>query len=438
MTTCLFFNQLRLNIISGAITTLINMITMGIGFPIYLHFLGYEKYGIWLILSTILTFAQLGNLGIGPAITKLVSEEHGRGSTLGIQLYVTNALVILCLSSVVVMTGMLLFKDKIIVLFNLTPDNASTVSMLFPYIAFLSIYVFFVQIMAGTLSGLGRMDLTNYIQTISQIIGILSSIVMLYNGLGVLGLFIGTAFSFLFNHILILIFIRRIGCFHFLRFYNFDIQRCKRLLYFGSGIFGGSLVSMLLSPFNKLIISRYIGVSSIAVYEISFTMIMQIRSLIEAGFRALMPEISYLKSDLTTDAKNRINEIYHSSIITIFLGFPCFIAIYIISPFLLTFWLGDRFVEILPGVFRVMLIGAYVSLTSVPAYYLLMGVGKIRQIFGSHIVCGLLNIFIIIYLIHANMLSIGAIAWSVTISLSGSTAYLIWWKVSYSHQINEE
>jgi hypothetical protein len=33
--------------------------------PIYLHFLGYEKYGVWLVLATVLTFVQLGNLDMG-------------------------------------------------------------------------------------------------------------------------------------------------------------------------------------------------------------------------------------------------------------------------------------------------------------------------------------------------------------------------------------
>jgi O-antigen/teichoic acid export membrane protein len=77
----LFSSQLRLNMISGVVTTVINTITMAAGFPIFLHFLGYEKYGIWLILATVLTFAQLGNLGISPAVIKLVAEEHGRGSS---------------------------------------------------------------------------------------------------------------------------------------------------------------------------------------------------------------------------------------------------------------------------------------------------------------------------------------------------------------------
>jgi K+ transporter len=59
----IFSSQLRVNIFSGVAATMVNIIVMAIAYPIYLHFLGYEQYGVWLVLSVVLTFAQLGNLG---------------------------------------------------------------------------------------------------------------------------------------------------------------------------------------------------------------------------------------------------------------------------------------------------------------------------------------------------------------------------------------
>ena len=50
----LFRSQLRINIISGAATTVINTVALMITYPVYLHFLGYERYGLWLVLSAVL------------------------------------------------------------------------------------------------------------------------------------------------------------------------------------------------------------------------------------------------------------------------------------------------------------------------------------------------------------------------------------------------
>ncbi|MBC7121495.1 MAG: hypothetical protein H5T33_08040, partial [Candidatus Methanosuratus sp.] len=105
--------------VSGVAAMLLNTVVLAAGYPIYLHFLGYEQYGVWLVLATVLTFSQLGNLGINQAVTKLVAEEYGRGDTLAIQQYVTTALAILGLSGIVVLSGLLVLRGPIVAAFNL-------------------------------------------------------------------------------------------------------------------------------------------------------------------------------------------------------------------------------------------------------------------------------------------------------------------------------
>ena len=374
----LFRSQLRINMASGVVVTVINTVAMMAVFPIYLHFLGYEKYGVWLVLATVLSFAQLGNLGIGQAVMKLVAEEHGRGNIEGIQKYVTTALALLCLSGSLVLIVVLLFKTQIIGVFKLSDENAQTALWLLPYIGILSIYVFFVQALNATLSGLGRMDLSNYIQSIGRIVAVTVATILLFSGRGIESLLIGNTLMYMFIHIASLICIRRMALIRFLRIGNLDAQRGKRILNFGGAVFGGSVVNMLLSPFNKLMLSRYAGVSSIPIYEIAFTGSMQVRGLIEAGLRALMPEISRLSGNMTRYAKDRIAQITRRAMRLIFLfGIPMYGILAIFSSFLLRIWLGDRFVEILPAAFRIMLIGSFLSLLGVPAYYNLMGIGYV-------------------------------------------------------------
>jgi len=148
---------------SGAVTTVINSLALVVAFPIYLHFLGYDRYGVWLVLTTVLSFAQLGNLGISKAVMKLVAEEYGRGDIKGIQRCVTTALALLSLSGMVVLAVILVLEDQIIGAFKLTGENAAMISSLLPYIGCLSIYVFIVQALNAVPSGLGRIDLANYI-----------------------------------------------------------------------------------------------------------------------------------------------------------------------------------------------------------------------------------------------------------------------------------
>jgi len=424
----LLSSQLRINMVSGTVTTVINTITMAVGFPIYLHFLGYEKYGVWLVLATVLSFAQLGDLGIGQAITKLVAEEYGRNNIEGIQHYVTTALASLCISGTVALIVIVIFKSQITAIFKLSSDNATMVSSLLPYIAALSIYVFIVQVLGSTLSGLGRMDLANYIQALSRLVGVTAAGVLLYRGLGVVGLLIGNALSYLFNHILAFMYIRRTAHLHLLQRGNLDTQRCKRLLRFGGGVFGCSLINMLFSPFNKLMLSRYAGVAAIPIYEIAFTVSMQVRGLIESGFRPLMPEISRLNGITTQETKNRIIHIYRCAIrLILSAGIPVYSTLALAAPVLLKLWLGAKSTDALPSILRIMLVGTFLSLLCVPAYYTLMGLGRVHQCFLSQVIQGVVNAGVVgIIILFAGTISIRSIASAVVLAMGVTSFYVVW------------
>jgi O-antigen/teichoic acid export membrane protein len=277
--------------VSGVGVTLVNIAVLAIAYPMYLHFLGYEQYGVWLVLSTVLTFAQLGNLGIGQAVMKLVAEEYGRHDLEAAQQYMASAIAILAASGGVVFAVILLFRTPIVALFKLSAENARTVSWMLPYMACLSIYVFIVQAVNAMLSGFGRMDLANYAQTGGRLVAVLVAGCLLFLGTGIKGLLVGSAASYVFIHIASFALIRRIAFVRILRIGNLSLGRMKRLLSFGLGVLGGSVIAMFFHPINKILLSRYVGVAIIPAYEIGYNGAIQIRALTEAGLRAILPEI---------------------------------------------------------------------------------------------------------------------------------------------------
>ena len=413
---------------SGAVTTIINSVTLVVAFPIYLHFLGYDQYGVWLVLTTVLSFAQLGNLGISKAVMKLVAEEYGRGDIEGIQRCVTTALALLFLSGMVVLVVILVLKNQIIVAFKLTGENAGIISSLLPYIGCLSIYVFIVQALNAVPSGLGRIDLANYIQSLGRIVAVTVATVLLYCDRGIESLLIGSSISYIFIHVASLVCIRRIIHIRILRLRNLDVRRGKSILRFGGAVIGGSLMNMMLSPFNKLMLSRYAGVSAIPVYEIAYRGGMEVRGLVEAGLRALMPEISRIGANMKRGAKERIVAINKQSLKLIFLaGAFLFCGVFIFAGVLLRVWLGDKFVDVLPYTLRIMLVATFVSLVGVPAYYTHMGQGRVHHCLISHFILSLINVVVVIgYAIVSPEMIESRVYYAILLGQCGSTVYLVW------------
>lgn len=428
LTTQAFGSQLRCNMVSGVVLIAVNMIALAFSYPLYLRFLGYEKYGVWLVLTTVLGFAQLGMLGIRKSITKLVAEEYARGALQSAQSYVTMALTILTITGTTALLAILLLKGQITAAFRLGDENAQLVFWLLPYVGLLTIYVFLIHALTATLSGLGRMDIANYTQATGRIAAVSISVLLLCFGRGVESLLIGNTLSYVVINIISLVFIRRHTKMRLLRLGNWNWQRLKKLLSFGGGIFGGSLMNMLLDPFNKLMLSRYAGVASVPVYDIAFRGSMQIRAVFEAGFRAIMPEISRLGANMTAQAHERIVAINRRAVNLILVGgIPLFGGLFIFAGVLLKLWLGEKFVDMLPQAFRIILVGTFLSLIGVPAFYTLLGLGKSRYFFFSSVIKGVVNATIIATIVLVRgKISVHSVAWAVMIALGITSCYILW------------
>lgn len=412
---------------SGIAVAIINTTVMLVAYPVFLHFLGYKEYGVWLVLSTVLSFAKLGNLGINQAVVKLVAEEHGRSNNAGIQQCIVTALAILCLSGSLILFFIFIFKIEIISLFRLDQEDTKTALWLLPYIGILSIYVFIVHALTGMLSGLGRMDLANYAEALGRIVSVICSTTLLHYGHGIKSLLIGNILSYVSIHLISYLCIHRIVNFRLFYVCNFNLHYCLRILRFSGGIVGGSLVSMLVSPFNKLMLSRYVGVASIPVYDIAFNGSVHIRSLIQFAFNPLVPEASRLSTAMTKCATDRITNVFCRAVkLIIICGVPLYSIMFILATPLLKLWLGQKFDATLPAVFRIITIGALLSLLSVPSFNILLGIGRVRHCLTSHLIQGFTNVAVVIIVSLLFNLSLVSVAWGVTLGMSIKAFYLLW------------
>lgn len=411
------------------LTNIVAVAVTALSYPLYLHFLGYERYGVWLILSTIMSIAQLSNLGLAPAVVKLVAEEYGRRNTQGIQSTLASATAILIISGCIALIVLIFFKIQIVNLFKLTDENARISLSLVPYMGLLTLYVFIVQASAATLAGLGRMDLATYSDAGGRILISVLSIILLYVGLDIKSMLIASALSYAIIHGVNVYLIHQLGDFSFYQRKNYELQYVTKLLKISSGMFGSSVINILVGPFNKIIISRFIGVSSVPIYEITYNSSMYIRSLVESGIKAISPEVSRVSAVLSIDAIKRIKQLNKQSLKTILIiAVPLWVILMVFAAPLLSMWLQSKYIEILPVVFRAMLIGVFMNLLGVPAFYILLGLGKTHHIFISYVIQSCTNVMFVMSLILMNTLNVVNMAYAVMASMALASLYLVWQK----------
>lgn len=422
-------SQLRRNMASGVVASLINAVAALVTYPIYTHFLGLEAYGIWLVLSTFMQLALLGDLGVSNALTKLVAEEQGRDNRSAIQHYITAATAILAISGTLILAAILLATPRIVELINLSAENAETVTRLLPYVGLFTIYALLCQVYYATLAGLGRMDLANYIRSIGRASGVVIAATLVAMGSGITAMFLGTAVTCVLTHVAFAWVLRRQENVRILPSRLPSTQHLKRILSFGGGVFSASVMHQALGPFNKFLLCRFGGVASVPIYEIAFGCSQQIRSLAEMALRAIMPEVSRISAE-SGDPTNRIRHLERRALrYILILSGPCYLVAFLSLEPLLAVWLGEFLAKPLAPVLAVMLIGSFVNLMIVPSYYTLMGMGQIRSIFIASLVYMGTNVLVAsIILMITKSITPMTLAWCVMLAFIATAMYLLYQK----------
>ena len=205
-----------------------------------------------------------------------------------------------------------------------------------------------------------------------------------------------------------------------------DFNSLKRLLSFGSGVMGGSFMQMMLHPLNKLMITRYLSVESVPIYEIAYNAALRLRNIAGSGLSAIMPEVSRLSVELDVK-KDRILDIYGRSLrFSLCVGIPVFSVSFISAAYMLKLWLQEGFNSLLPGMFQTILVGACMSLIGMPAYNLLAGMGLTKSLFMSHAIQSGINILVLISLFSFYKApSVYFVACSVSAGMTCSMVYLL-------------
>lgn len=397
-------SQLRKNIFSGSLAAAGSVIVSVVAYPIYLHFLGAELYGLWAVLTVIIFFSSIGNFGIDEALIKYIAEEYEKKNIENIKEFISTGINLLLVNGIIIFIILKLLENLLLSALNLNAAYVLVFKNIFPYIVILSVFILIVNFVNAILKGLGRFDHASYILLSGRVFALLISILLFINGYKIWSLYWGQLLSFVFVLLLSSHFVGRIiGI-----FYN-PLKGKKamlvRLVKFGGTITVSKAFAMFLEPFIKVAITRYIGLTEVTYFEIANKVVMQIRSLFERGISAIMPEVSRLSATIK-NAKVRISEMMRRvNRLNVLVGSSVFILLFFIGEPLLKLWLSAGYCEVITIAFRIIIVGYLINLLSVPSYYYFMGSGQVRFCFFNHLIQTVLNFILVVVLISFDIVN---------------------------------
>lgn len=420
--------QLQKNVLSGMIASAGGAILMAFSYPFYLSKIGYHTYGIWIALTVIVSMSQVGNLGMSQALVRRVSDCYQKHQYEQIEKYYSTAVITICAVALLLFGALWCAKPMVTNLIGIPAPEANVYSGLITGVLALSVLTFIVDIASSLLSGLGRIDLYNYSQLVTQFVAVVGTVIALCCGFQLKGMLAAQLTGYITGLVFSMLFVRRKLRSWPLKVTCYSPRHLKQLLGEGSLLAGSWLMSLMFHPVNKILLAHAGYFADLPIYEISVNLSMRLRNLFESGQRALMPETSRLVA-CAHDPAQPIKSLIQSSMKGLLVAAtPVYAVILIFAAPLTKAWLRHSFAPAVPSTLRVFLLGAFISLLGTPLYYSLIGMGKARFVLVANAVqlsAGSLGVFWVLHgaLLHSGS-QIAHVLGMADIALAASTTAL--------------
>ena len=396
-------SQLKKNVFSGSILSGIDILVSMISYPIYLKYLGVEKYGLWTLVSIVLSLTQIGQFSIGTAIVKYVAGNYGKKDFKAITEYITTSIFILIVPSLIIIGVLSLFKTQIAVFIGVKEFFINDGERLVFFVGLLSVYTFFADLIKSVVIGIGRMDITNNILFFGRMFQIILSVCLLMLGNGIWSLYFGFLLYYVLTSMALFCIVKYSYHIKIFNPFAFRKEKLNELINFGGSLTLKNLVLMLVMPFNRVIISKYVGLSEVAYYQIAIQVISAVRGFFYKGLEALLPKISEIHSEGVGSVKS-ILSVNKKGIHFVFFGaFPLFLSIFIFANPILKLWLGKEFDIQIAIALKILLIGWFFNILTVPDTMMFIGIGKVNYSVIAACLKAVPNVIVIFVLIFLHI-----------------------------------
>jgi O-antigen/teichoic acid export membrane protein len=370
---------IRHRVMRGTLSNIIGkLIVLGGGFlltPFVLQRLGTADYGLWLLVTSVVGYGALLDVGIGGAVTKYVAEFEARGEHAEAHALVATALVLYTLLGVAVIGASVALASVFPAWFNLPIEQRATSASLV-LLAGVSVGLSLPNMLVlSVLQGLHRFDILNSITSIGTMLSLATTVAVLLCGGGVVAVVALSIPLVLATQIAGVVAIRRVA--PELRFspLGADLRLIRKIASFGSSLFVMDVAGRLQSRSDEVVIGAFLPITSIAPYALAHKLSDIAHVLTDQFMRVLLPLASELHA---VDDRRRLRALYLTSTrMSLALFLPMGIALAALAGPLLNLWVGPS-LSIAAPLVGILMLASLVATSQWPAGAILQGMARHR------------------------------------------------------------
>ncbi|MGL4864707.1 MAG: lipopolysaccharide biosynthesis protein [Cetobacterium sp.] len=398
-----FLEEILFNYISKAFL-------MGVGFiliPLVIRYLGSEKYGIWVTVMTLISWAQISDFGIGNGLRNKITENYANKNIENLKKYVSTAYITLTgISVLIFFLGILIFY--ILNFQNVFNTNISEVEIKICLI--ITLFSFSFNFILGLSKNIANAIHKSYLVGFSQVFYSILLIIMILLLFKIqvkeklisisLIYFISTTIA----NIVLSIKIFQEKYFQ-PKLINFDKNLVGEILGVGIKFFIIQVSLLILFSTDSIIITKLLGPEQVTKYSLIekiFGTIVNLYSILLVGLWSKVSKIE------TQGKLKSINKLIFKFKLTLI---PVFLVTVVISLFfnkIIFIWTKENiyyefYIRLIFFIYTMLMVWSGISLNIVN------GLGKLKLQMWLYIIAAILNIPLSIYFIkYLNLGIMGA------------------------------
>jgi O-antigen/teichoic acid export membrane protein len=265
---------------SSVFNKVVTILTGLISVPLTVDYLGVERFGLWMIITSILALIAFADLGLGNGLVNAIAKSEGENNHNDSQEAISSTFFILLIMSIIMSSMFFIVYPYInwADVFNVKSQLAIKESA--PTLAILMSSFFInlpINIVQKIQLGYQQAFINNLWLTFGAVLGLIGVLIAIYFKLGLpylVGFMIlGPIISMILNGIFL--FKNKPDIFPKLKYFN--ITTSKKLLSIGIVFFFLQLFTVIGGSADNIIISQILGASSVATYAITKKMFLAIQ-----------------------------------------------------------------------------------------------------------------------------------------------------------------
>lgn len=389
--------------------------------PYFLHVLGADGFGFWMLLTATVGFGSFLNIGTGAATIKQVAASYGRAdvqnvetvvrASLTIALFGGGVLAIVIFAVYAVGGGRIFMKMGDPSLILLTGGTA----------ALLSFIEQLDNVFASALKGaeqFGRAARIEISMKTSQLFA------------AVLAVFVWGDLVSLYAALLLFAVVR-LAAKSRLTLVTLKISSLRPrlagvrdILNFAKWGWVQGIGGLFFGTADRLLVGGFLGAASLTHYSVATQLAQQIHAFSAAGISVMFPKISRKMEGLANFALSSVTKL---TIMSNFLVSSLIaLGLLIFGEKILDLWLGGAEAEASTHILWYLTIGYWVLAFNVVPHFVLLGMGKIRLVALSNLVAGTVSILAMLALVQPyGLVGVGIARIAYGIVTLVTLAYLI-------------